>query len=77
MGGAVSTLNSLASGLALDEFSRTIARNAATTREQNVKINNGIRMTEELYQHILNGKNAHFDVQILVNESSNYLWPGL
>lgn len=66
------SLESLSNQQALDEFCKSVARNAATLRSELVDVNGGIMTTEQLNAHLVKGRDVPFNFQRLINESHTY-----
>lgn len=66
------SLESLASPQARDEFSKCVARDAIALRGGAADVNDGIMTTEQLNDHLIQGRDVPFNFQRLIDESHTY-----
>lgn len=66
------SLETLSSTQALDDFSKSVARNATALRSEAVDVNGGIKTTDELNEHLVKGRDVSFNYQRLIDESLCY-----
>lgn len=66
------SLESLSNLQALDEFSKTVAREATALRGGAVDVNGGITTTDGLNAHLVKGRDVSFNYQRLIDESHTY-----
>lgn len=66
------SLEALAEAHALDDFAKSVAEHAVALRSNVVEVNDGIKTTEELYRHVIKGRNVPFDYERLIEESRGY-----